>query len=76
MAGLLDDIAQQVLDFGVFDNRFPNCLIFLLFADRLGQRHCQHVFDTAGVVDAHALDLIRGQVLFDVLTIFRGEITS
>ena len=64
---------QQFLDLGVFDNRLPNCLILLFFADRLRQRHRQHVFDTAGVVDAHTFDLIRGQVFVDVLTIFRGE---
>ena len=64
---------QPVLDLGVFDNRFPNCLILLLFANRLRQRHCQHVFDTAGVVDAHTFDLIRRQILIDVLTIFRRQ---
>ena len=64
--------SAAISDTGVFDNVLPNGLILLLFADRLGQRYSQHVFDTAGVVDAHILDLIRCQILLDALPIFSG----
>ena len=64
---------SEVLDPGVFDDVFPDCLVLLLFAGSLGERHGQDVFDTAGVVDVHSLDLIGGQILLDVLAIFRRQ---
>src|SRR5271156_369674 len=65
--------ASDVLDPGVFDDVFPDCLVLLLFAGGLGQGHGQNVFDTAGVVDVHTLNLIGGQILLDVLAIFRRQ---
>ena len=35
LAGLLYAYGAAILDFSVFDDRFPNCLILLLFADGL-----------------------------------------
>ena len=41
------------------DDLFPNNLIQYLLTMRLRQRHSQHIFNPAGVVQRHALRLVR-----------------
>ena len=38
-----------------------------------GQRHGQHILDAACVVDRDALGQLRGQILFDILTVLRRQ---
>ncbi len=57
----------------MLDDRFAQHFVLLLFDRCLRESHFQHVFNAARIVNAHAGNLIRGEVLFHVLPVLCRE---